>query len=181
MNWIRDLTKKIYSWTRCSIWRHSWIHAIRHFSSIQPKVNALVKLSVSGETHDLFWACFEEAADVATNSTEQQTAKNPAAAEINHYLSSTRVHRSTNPYTWWEANKKTFPILTKLACTYLSTPSSSVYSERLFSEAGLVYEKKRNRLDPTRAEKLVFLHHKITICRFWSLIIDLLDIQNLTN
>lgn len=76
------------------------------------------------------------------------------------------VHRSTDPYTWWEVNKKTHPILTKLACTYLSTPSSSVYSERLFSEAGLVYEKKRNRLDPTRAEKLVFLYHNLPNLKF---------------
>lgn len=48
----------------------------------------------SGETHNLFWACFEEAADVgrlyylwvAANSTEQQAEKNPSAPEIEHYI-----------------------------------------------------------------------------------------------
>jgi len=40
-------------------------------------------------------------------------------------------------------------------------PPSPVYSERLFSEAGNLYEQKRNRLLPKAGEKLLFLHHNL--------------------
>ena len=41
-------------------------------------------------------------------------------------------------YKWWPANSKAYPILTKFAKIYLSSPGSSVYSERLFSEASII-------------------------------------------
>lgn len=49
---------------------------------------------------------------------------------------------------------------------YLSAPASSVYSERLFSEAGQIYENKRSRLTPAHGEALLFLHHNLPIVNF---------------
>jgi len=43
----------------------------------------------------------------------------------------------------------------------ITAPPSSVYSERLFSEMGQVYEKKRSRLRPELAESLSILHHNM--------------------
>ena len=40
---------------------------------------------------------------------------------------------------------------------FLSSPPSSVDSERLFSAAARVYTENRNRLDPENAEKLIFI------------------------
>ena len=53
----------------------------------------------------------------------------------------------------------TYPTLALLARKYLAVPASSVYSERLFSEYGNLYEKKRSRIRPAIAEKVLFLHH----------------------
>nr|CAH7764068.1 unnamed protein product [Callosobruchus chinensis] len=77
-----------------------------------------------------------------------------------------RVDRQSDPYAWWAANANQFPILIKFAQIYLSSQCSSVYSERLFSEAGLVYENKRNRLLPKNAENLVFIHHNLPLVNY---------------
>lgn len=65
--------------------------------------------------------------------------------------------------SWWKINFESFPLIGNklLLQKYLSAPASSVYSERSFSEAGLVYEAKRNRLQPQNAEQLLFIHHNI--------------------
>jgi len=51
----------------------------------------------------------------------------------------------------------------KMALKHLPTPASSVYSERLFSEFGLIYEKKRSQLLPMNSSKMLFLHHNYPI------------------
>ncbi|GBP03450.1 Zinc finger BED domain-containing protein 4 [Eumeta japonica] len=123
--------------------------------------------NVDSQTHKLFWACFEESAIEQPEPTEKQS-KNATAQEIAKYTALAKADRKINPYEWWalSTNKNGFPILSKLAKRYLITPASSVYSERLFTEAGLLYEKKRNRLAPERAEKIVFLHHNLPLVDF---------------
>jgi len=63
---------------------------------------------------------------------------------------------------WWNFNKTKYPHLASFAMKYRAAPSSSVYPERLFAEAGNLYEQKRNRLLPKTGEKLLFfLHHNL--------------------
>jgi hypothetical protein len=59
---------------------------------------------------------------------------------------------------WWQNNEKEFPILSKLAKKYLSIPSTSVSSERIFSSAGNLISKKRSALKPKLVNQLVFLN-----------------------
>ena len=53
-------------------------------------------------------------------------------------LSSQKVEEA-EVFSWWNSNKKTH--LASFAKRYLSPPSSSVHSKRLFSEAGNLYNK----------------------------------------
>ena len=76
------------------------------------------------------------------------------------------MERNGNPYVWWSGNANRYKVLSKFATKYLSAPCSSVYSERLFSEAGLVYENKRSRLLPINAERFVLIHHNFNLVDF---------------
>lgn len=120
------------------------------------------------ETHESFWHCFEEIATENKNfQTYEDVEKSPVANEIDFYMKTARlVDRTADPYKWWSANATKYPSLTAFAKIYLSSPGSSVYSERLFSEAGMVYEDKRNRLLSTNAEKIVYIHHNLPLIDF---------------
>lgn len=50
------------------------------------------------------------------------------------------------PYKWWSANEKQYPNLSKFVKVYPLSPESSVYSERLFSKVGAIYEEKPNNI-----------------------------------
>ena len=76
-------------------------------------------------------------------------------AVVDKYLAKPLIpfHRG-NSLSWWAENKIRFPALAKLSQKYLSAPPTSVPSERLFSGAGEIYDPKKNRLAPERAEML---------------------------
>ena len=65
-----------------------------------------------------------------------------------------------DPVVWWKESKDAnkFQLLGAVARKYLAAPASSVSSERLFSSAGNIITDQRNRLDPERAEILLFLN-----------------------
>jgi hypothetical protein len=95
----------------------------------------------------------------ATTSTYTPIAS--IAEQVDAYMRLPLIPRTSDPLLFWKKEKKLFPTLSKLARKYLGTPSSSVYSERMFSEMGNIYDEKRNRLLPRNSEKLLFLHHNI--------------------
>ena len=107
-------------------------------------------------------AIFNRVCSPSGSSTAPVPSQNPILAreeEIDRYLALPNLPNGTDPLDFWKLNKSTFPILSKLARKFLATPCSSVYSERLFSEFGNIYEDTRSRLLPERGEKLLFLHH----------------------
>ena len=73
-----------------------------------------------------------------------------------------QIPRDSEPLDWWRAQTE-YPSLKKVAKKFLTSPLSSVYSERLFSEFGNIYEEKRSRLLPETGEKLLFLHHNLKL------------------
>jgi len=81
-----------------------------------------------------------------------------ATAEVDRYLSEVNVTRSEDPLIYWAQHKHQYPHLYQLALTFLCSPASSVPCERIFSKAGEVLSKKRNRLSPSTLEKILFLN-----------------------
>ena len=82
-------------------------------------------------------------------------------AEMEGYLNMPVIERNESPFLWWKQQQTAFPRVAKLAGRFLSAPASSVVSERLFSEAGNIFDEKRSRLLPRNGEKLLFLHHNL--------------------
>ena len=69
-----------------------------------------------------------------------------------------------NPLEYWEmASRGGDPIdikMCELALHYLTPPASSVDIERLFSTAADITTNDRNRINPEKAEKVLFCHEK---------------------
>jgi hypothetical protein len=57
---------------------------------------------------------------------------------------------------FWDRNKKTFPILYKLALAALSASATSVSSESLFSHAGEMSKGRRNAIGHKLLQNLLF-------------------------
>ena len=64
-----------------------------------------------------------------------------------------------DPLNWWSVNATNYPIISVLAKKYLAIPASSASSERVFSTAKNITDKKRWRLLPERLHKTIFLRH----------------------
>lgn len=65
-----------------------------------------------------------------------------------------------NIIKFWSSDsmKGEFPMLSRVALGILSIPASSASSERVFSTAGRILEKRRNRLSDKSVDALLFLH-----------------------
>lgn len=87
--------------------------------------------------------------------------------ELNLYLKSSVARLSDNPLQIWKEMSSVYLILSKIAFKYLSTVTTSVPSERLFSKAGLTLNKQRNRLTSKHLNTLLFLQSIDKI--LWSL------------
>lgn len=77
--------------------------------------------------------------------------------EVTSYIKLEPIGIRNDPLEWWSKNKSRFPVLAQLARKYLSIPSTSVPSERLFSDAGNHISAKRTRLSPDLVNKVLFL------------------------
>lgn len=96
--------------------------------------------------------------DATSQQTRTINVTSSATMEVHAYLSEPNILRKADPLTYWEKQKAVYPNLYALAVTFLCTPASSVPCERLFSKAGELLCKKRNRLSPKTLEKLIFLN-----------------------
>lgn len=78
--------------------------------------------------------------------------------ELKKYLESDRATKEEDLLEWWKRNEKTFPHIARMARDILSISATSVPAERLFSKAGLVIRKHRNRLNAESARSLLCLN-----------------------
>lgn len=83
-----------------------------------------------------------------------------AEHEVDKYLKKKNEPLAINPLEYWK-HENMFPGIKRLVKSFLSIPASSVASERLFSCAGIVSEKKRCSLKPHKVNQLVFLNKNL--------------------
>jgi hypothetical protein len=114
------------------------------------------------DNHDDLWACFDE---IATGSSERLTPAIDQEREVHSFLALPLTPVKQCPYQW-TINRASYPNIFCIAKRYLSAPSSRVYSEQLFSEAGNISEAKHNRLNPHKSESLLLLHHNLPCLNF---------------
>ena len=119
------------------------------------------------------WIAHTHAGSSGSSSINPQPALSRAAViqnEVDQYLAlalpaptDATLHEWQPVADFWKDQERLgrLPILCQLAKKVLGAPATSVYSERLFSEMGNLYEKKRSCLRPDVAENLLFLHHNL--------------------
>lgn len=89
-------------------------------------------------------------------STARQQ-RNANTDELIRYWELADASFDMEPLSWWRAHSTEYPILSKMAQDYLSVQASSVPCEQLFSLAGNVISKKRNRLSSETARACLCL------------------------
>lgn len=104
--------------------------------------------------HNLWKTLDMEVAE--TQKTSNATAD--SIIEVQRYLAEANTPRNQDPLQYWKWNQKTYPHLHQLALKTLCSPSSSVPCERVFSKAGELVSKRRNRLGAKTLQKLLFLN-----------------------
>lgn len=125
------------------------------------------------------WSSYEQIVANFQNEQKDLLSNVPSRnallkAELSTYISGPALpifadesfKKRNDPLMWWKYNLEAHPNIGSMVHKYLSCPPSSVYSERLFSEAGNVYEEKRNQLKPENAGMLVFLKHNLRQLHF---------------
>ena len=80
-----------------------------------------------------------------------------ADQELERYQSIPDFDRNQDVLNWW-AHKEDLPRLGKLARTYSCIPATSVPSEQIFSQVGIILNKKRSALSSDHALQLSFLN-----------------------
>lgn len=68
------------------------------------------------------------------------------------------IDEQTDPLKFWKTNEKLFPNLAALAFILLGIPVTTAKSESAFSVSGALLRDRRSKIDPLRAEKVLFLY-----------------------
>ena len=108
------------------------------------------------------WAMFDS--KVSKQQKNRNSNKLEMELELKKFKALPNLPRSDDPLKWWELSGKTlFPKLYNTAIKYLIIPATSVPAERVFSKAGSVLTKKRNRLGPNTANMIITLNSNMDL------------------
>ncbi|KAK3930257.1 Zinc finger BED domain-containing protein 4 [Frankliniella fusca] len=102
------------------------------------------------------WSEFDQRVrDSAVDASQDAAGGLPI--EFRQYLNRPACSRKENIFVLWGQLKAEYPHVYKVAMRFVPALGTSVPSERLFSHAGLISTKLRNRLSGNHLDQLVFL------------------------
>ncbi|KZC12999.1 Zinc finger BED domain-containing protein 4 [Dufourea novaeangliae] len=102
-----------------------------------------------------FWADFKSIV-IAHNHCNAD--KLDGVSELENYLSERLEVLASDPLKYWKVNAMRYPRLSKLAQKFLCCSATSVPCKRVFSKAGDIVSKNRNRLKDSTLNKMLFLN-----------------------
>jgi len=86
------------------------------------------------------WGCLSEILSESATVSGEANDISCEVTEVERYLAEPLLDfKVGNPFKWWSLNLKFYPLLSSVAKKYLSAPTTSVASERVFSGAGIIY------------------------------------------
>jgi hypothetical protein len=91
--------------------------------------------------------------------TRSTGSTQPWKQELERYLVAPKAALSADILKWWDFHELEYPHLARVARVYAGIPGSSVPSGRVFSRAGDLITKKRNRLAPETADSIMCLRY----------------------
>lgn len=149
---ILDPRCKLVAFRSGLSWKDSWIaNAKRHFERVyhtqyispEPLSSQSDQEQFSIHEEDLFMdSIFGPASEVTVPANT-----GIPTTETTSYLSEpVESDRKVDPIQWWKLHEHRFPNLARMARDHMAVPASSAPSEQLFSRAGDVITKKRNRM-----------------------------------
>lgn len=101
------------------------------------------------------WDSFDQLNEADILRTTPATT---ASMELRQYCNEPAIKRHDDPFEWWRTRELLYPRIAKLARKHLSLVATSVPRERVFSKAGEVLSKKRNRLGNDNCNRILFLN-----------------------
>lgn len=98
----------------------------------------------------------EKLSEFMDSSSDEEEEKDEVTAYTN--MKSNRVENESELLKWWRQHQNTFPKLARVATFVHSIPASSAPSERAFSMAGHVLQKRRSSLKSSALDDVLFLN-----------------------
>ena len=102
-----------------------------------------------------FWCSFDNEVNTLNASTSNSSN---IITEIENYLMTDYLNRTADPLIFWFTNTVKYPHLSMLVRQYFCIMGTSVPSERVFSKAGNIIDKKRSRLKENIVNQILFLN-----------------------
>jgi len=111
--------------------------------------------SSNSESTSSFWNMFDR--KVSEAGALRNTASE-AENESRRYFQEANVPRTSDPLRWWKLNVVQFPHLKILAHKFLCVPATATTSQRLFSIGKDEVDRRRNGLQPSLINNVLFLN-----------------------
>ncbi|XP_044369483.1 uncharacterized protein [Triticum aestivum] len=159
----------IFRWTKSSTPLHCLAHSLNPkyyttawISEVPGRQAPHMDQEISDERNACFRRFFPHGGP-EMNELKQQFANFSLMGPGFNGFDSIEDRSLLEPKQWWGIHGNSAPALRTIALKLLGQPTSSSCSERNWSTYGMIHNTLRNRLNPARAEDLVFVHQNLRL------------------